>query len=275
MIYILINFKAGNDKNVRREAIEAFNEETTVIDPTIAGNIEKVISNLKTEDKIVLCGGDGTINHFMRKVRKIPENDILLLPTGSGNDFWREIKENEEIKPIRINEYLSNLPTAVVNGNEYPVINGVGYGIDGFCCVEGDKLRESNKTINYTSIAIKGCLFSYKPCNATVVVDGETHYFKKVWLAPIMNGKYYGGGMIPTPNQRRNSGKISVMLFHGSGRLKTLMIFPSIFEGKHIEKTKNVAVFEGKNITVKFDQPRPLQIDGEVIKNVTEYTVKI
>ena len=90
-----------------------------------------------------------------------------------------------------------------------------------------------------------------------------------------MNGKYYGGGMIPTPNQRRNSGLVSLLVFYGSGRLKTLMIFPSIFEGKHIQKTKNVKTFSGKSITVKFDSPRPLQIDGEVISNVTEYTVNV
>ena len=53
------------------------------------------------------------------------------------------------------------------------------------------------------------------------------------------------------------------------------MIFPSIFKGTHVKHEKNITVFSGKDITVKFDRPTPLQIDGETHLNVTEYTVKI
>ena len=59
------------------------------------------------------------------------------------------------------------------------------------------------------------------------------------------------------------------MVMHGSGKLKTLMIFPSIFSGKHVEKTKNVTVLTGRDITVTFDRPVALQIDGETILGVT------
>lgn len=132
---------------------------------------------------------------------------------------------------------------------------------------------ESKKKINYTSIAIKGLLFHYRPTNASVVVDGKEHKYKKVWLAPTMNGRFYGGGMMPSPNQDRLSedGEISVMVMHGSGKLKTLMIFPSIFSGKHTEHKDAVEIISGNEIKVKFDRPTALQIDGETIKGVTEY----
>ena len=90
-----------------------------------------------------------------------------------------------------------------------------------------------------------------------------------------MYGSHYGGGMIPTPEQGRGEGKLSVMIFHGSGRLKTLTIFPGIFKGEHLKTKKHVKVLEGKEITVRFDRPTPLQIDGETVLNVTEYTCKI
>ena len=162
-----------------------------------------------------------------------------------------------------------------VNGKTFRFINGIGYGIDGYCCEVGDKLRgEGKKDINYASIAIKGLLFHYKPTNAVVTVDGVKHEYKKVWLAPTMNGRFYGGGMMPTPDQVRNGGKLSTMLFHGSGKLKTLMIFPSIFKGEHVKHTDCVTVLEGKEVTVEFDRPTALQIDGETILGVTSYTAK-
>ena len=58
----------------------------------------------------------------------------------------------------------------------------------------------------------------------------------------------------------------------GSGKLKTLMVFPSIFKGEHVKHTEMCQVLTGREITVEFDQPTALQIDGETILGVTQYT---
>jgi diacylglycerol kinase family enzyme len=119
-------------------------------------------------------------------------------------------------------------------------------------------------------------LFHYKPTTATVIVDGKEYTYKKVWIAPTMKGRFYGGGMMPCPAQDRLSddGNVSVMIFHDTGKISTLMIFPSLFKGEHIKHTKHVTVHTGKNITVRFDSPRPAQIDGETVTGVTEYTAE-
>jgi diacylglycerol kinase family enzyme len=134
--------------------------------------------------------------------------------------------------------------------------------------------KKSDKPVNYTAIAIKGLLFHYKPTNAKITVDGKEYSFKKVWLAPTMKGRYYGGGMMATPEQDRKNpdGTLSVMLFHGKGRLKTLMAFPSIFKGEHIKHTNMVTILTGKDIKVEFDSPAAVQVDGETILGVTEYS---
>lgn len=77
---------------------------------------------------------------------------------------------------------------------------------------------------------------------------------------------------MPTPEQKRNSNKLSTMVFHNSGKLKTLMIFPSLFKGKHIKHTRQVKVLTGNEITVEFDRSVALQIDGETIREVSSYT---
>jgi diacylglycerol kinase family enzyme len=51
------------------------------------------------------------------------------------------------------------------------------------------------------------------------------------------------------------------------------MTFPSIFEGKHVEKTDMVKIMEGKKVHVKFSRPCAAQIDGDTVLNVTEYWV--
>lgn len=274
--YVFYNPMAGNGSCKKKAAYvkDLTEDEVVLCDMTDEAEYRRCLSAPTGNDYMIICGGDGTLNRFVNFTADMDIRcDIYYCPLGSGNDFAHEVKTTSDDKPFLINEYLKDLPTVTVNGKTYRFINGIGYGIDGYCCEVGDELRKiPDKKINYTSIAIKGLLFHYNPTDAVVTVDGKKYEYKKVWLAPTMNGKYYGGGMIPTPDQKRNGGKLSTMVFHGSGKLRTLMIFPSIFKGEHVKHTKCVTVHEGKNITVEFKRPTALQIDGETILGVTSYT---
>lgn len=272
--YVIYNPLAGNgtaEEDAKLLQL-VLNEDLERYDMTRITNYEAFLSGIAKEDYLVIVGGDGTLNRFINDTggMDIPQ-EILYFPTGSGNDFARELNANGN--PVTITRYLKNLPSVEVNGKTYRFINGVGFGIDGYCCQVGDELKKiPGKKVNYTGIAIKGLLFHFSPRNAKVTVDGRVYSYKKVWIAPTMYGKYYGGGMIPTPEQDRSSGKLSLMLFHGAGRLRTLCVFPSIFKGTHIKHTNMVTVHTGQEITVEFDRPTPLQIDGETILDVTSYT---
>lgn len=116
-------------------------------------------------------------------------------------------------------------------------------------------------------------LFFFKRSNAVVTVDGTEKSYKKVWLAPTMKGRYYGGGMKVAPEQNRDGDTLSLVVMHRSCKLKTLMIFPSIFKGEHVRHTEMVEVMTGKEISVRFSRPCALQIDGETVLGVTEYSV--
>ena len=275
--YLLYNPLAGNgsaeaDVNALSEKLSG---EVVKCNVTEIASYEEFFANVNAEDAVILCGGDGTLNRFINATDGVSiPCDVMYMAAGSGNDFLTDVQKTREECPFSIKKYLENLPTTTVKGKNYKFINNVGFGIDGYCCEVGDKMKlESTKPVNYTAIAIKGLLFHYKPTNATIIVDGVQHCFNKVWLAPTMKGRYYGGGMMAAPAQDRldPDGTLSVMVFNGGGRLKTLIAFPSIFKGEHVRK-KMVTILTGKEITVKFDGPRAVQVDGETILDVTEYT---
>lgn len=203
-----------------------------------------------------------------------------LYPCGTGNDFYHDIVGEEYKENILLNPYLENLPVIEVKCTDSDTkikkkfINGIGYGIDGYCCEVGDKLRKiTTKPINYTSIAIKGLLFHSKPVKAKVIVDGKVSEMKHVWLAPTMKGRFYGGGMKVAPNQDRFSGLVTTVTYKTFNKLKALIVFPSIFKGEHLKYKKIVSVYEGKEAEVVFNRPTALQIDGETISNVISYKV--
>ena len=275
--YILYNPLAGHgNQEEKNSALKAhLDGECVECDVTGIKDYREFVASLDKDDKIVISGGDGTINRFVNSVDTDNiDNDILYYASGNGNDFLHDLGKEPGAAPFKINQYLKSLPTVTVKGKTYKFINGVGFGIDGYCCEVGDKLKAESKKVDYTAIAIKGLLYAFKPKNATVSVDGKEYGFKKCWIAPTMFGRFYGGGMMPTPNQDRlGDGRVSFMAFHRSGKLKTLMIFPKLFKGEHVKHTKYVTVIEGSKVNVKFDVPCALQIDGETVLDVSEYTV--
>ncbi len=237
---------------------------------------EEEQKTFKEGDKVLLAGGDGTLNHFINVFdpSSFPV-DIYLLPMGTGNDFLNDRKEVvDEDGLVKLNDCLKGLPTIEVKGKTYRFINGIGFGIDGDCCVVAEQMKKAGeKKIDYSKITISLLLKSFKPRNATVTIDGEKFEFKKVYLASSMFGKYYGGGMRVAPDQVRNGGLLSFVTIYGKGKIGTLMMFPKIFSGTHVKYKKNVFIKTGKEIVVTFDKPCGLQIDGEVVEDVTTYKV--
>lgn len=270
MKYYLYNSKANN--GIKPQFPQGAHE----ID-ALGLDYKKYFDSLKEDDEVVLAGGDGTLNYFINEMKDYEiKNNVYLLGSGTGNDFFNDIgkKAGEE---VLINSYLKNLPTVRVNGIEKLFINNMGFGIDGYCCEVADQIKAKtpNKEINYSGIAIKGLLFHFKPCHATVTVDGKVREFDHVWIAPTMKGRFYGGGMMMAPDQDRNSDKLSVVIYMAKSKLSALINFPSIFKGEHVKKEKMVKIFTGNKVSVKFSRPCAAQIDGETVLNVTEYEAEL
>ena len=276
-LYVLYNPIAGDRGGLTAaENAASFikEKEKVYLDVTMLTDYKAFAEGLCSNDAILVCGGDGTLNRFVNNIYDLKLTQaIYYYATGSGNDFLRDLGVSVEDCPVGIDRYLKDLPTVIVEGKTYRFLNGVGYGIDGYACEVGDQMRKMGKKPDYTSIAIKGLLFYYKPTSATVTVDGVTTTYKKVWIAPTMYGRYYGGGMMPVPDQDRNHPDrgVAVMLMHNSGKFRTLCVFPSLFKGAHIKYKKRVQIIRGQEITVEFDRPVTLQIDGETIFNVKKY----
>ncbi|MDE6241480.1 MAG: hypothetical protein K2M08_03540 [Anaeroplasmataceae bacterium] len=275
MNYLLFNPLArnGQGEKMKEEAKIALEEKYPDLKEmnVLEINQEEFVNHILPEDKIILVGGDGTLNHLANALKGHSlEASFYLYRAGTGNDFLRDINENGNV--VLLNPYLENLPKVKINGKETNYINGIGFGIDGMVCEVADALKAKGETnINYTSIAIKLLLTKYKCPNAKVLVDGKELNFKKVWFASAMNGQYYGGGMMVAPKQDRLSDKLSFVIMRKACRLNALLTFSKIFKGEHLKKKKYCTLIEAKHIEVTFDRPTALQIDGEVVSNVTHY----
>lgn len=276
MVYVLYNPLAGNNKGEERvQVLKEIYKDAQYLDITKIVKMDEFVASKSEDDEFVIAGGDGTLNRFINAVYgKHVKQCVYFYPMGSGNDFVKDVGLDNGKKVTLVNKYMSDLPDVYINDEEKPrckFFNGLGYGIDGYCCQEGDRQRAKNpnKAINYTSIAIKGILGGYKPRDAKVTVDGKEYNFKKVFIAPIMHGRYYGGGFFPAPEQNRlDPTKLSVYVMHDIGRLTALLRINSIKAGTHLKYEKMSFLTSGHDITVEFSTPCALQIDDETVLNV-------
>ena len=183
MVHILYNPLSGSGKGFDR--VQALREqlrdkELNFCDIREVKDYATFFAGIGAEDTMVIAGGDGTLNKFVNFTAELtyPAN-LFYYAMGSGNDFRQDVAPGEE-GLIPLGEYIKDLPTVTVNGKTYRFLNGIGYGIDGYCCEVGDQLaKKSDKPINYAGIAIKGLLFHYKPTKATVTVDGKTTTYRR------------------------------------------------------------------------------------------------
>lgn len=278
MNYILFNPKSNsenNDLNIlpgKEELEKRGARQISLLDV----NIRDFCCSLAEKDRVFICGGDGTLHHFVNNTHGIDfPCPIFLVRSGTGNDFLNDIGQTSPEQLTDIRKYIKELPLVEIDGEKRYFINGVGIGIDGAVCdgVEKYKARTGKKA-NYTAIAVKLLAYQYKRPSATVLVDGVEHHFDNVWMASAMHGRYFGGGMMIAPTQDRNTGKLSVMVMHGGSRPKILSIFPSVFKGKHIKHTEVVKIFECDEVTVTYDIPIAFQADGETKSDMFSYTAR-
>ena len=175
MQYVLFNPQAGNGSGAQQaRALDArFPEETfSYTDMTTISDYAAWLGTLPADASLIIAGGDGTLNRFLNDTNgmALPEK-LYYFATGSGNDFLHDLGLEKGADPVPVAQHLRDLPTVTVNGKHWRFLNGIGYGIDGYCCEVGDALRgKSDKPVNYTAIAIKGLLFHFHPANAELVV---------------------------------------------------------------------------------------------------------
>lgn len=93
MTYILYNEKAGNgNSKAYVKKLYSSTADAKLVDMQTVKNYEDIFNRLDSDDKIIICGGDGTLNRFANDVANIPlKNDIFYYAVGSGNDFARDL----------------------------------------------------------------------------------------------------------------------------------------------------------------------------------------
>ena len=97
MIQVIINPVSGKGKvkkqlpNVLKILRSNGIEDNAIFISPKPGDINKHVSKLPNDTKLMVVGGDGTFNEIVNGLRSDQTITLLPIPLGSGNDFAREL----------------------------------------------------------------------------------------------------------------------------------------------------------------------------------------
>ncbi len=220
---------------------------------------------------IIAVGGDGTLHEVANGIHHASSHIPLgCIPAGSGNDFARGYGIPMQIEDalVAILDPHDLLDADVLKMGERIAMNAIGAGFDA-------RIARVTDTSGYKGwlnklglgklayvVSLIRVLVTYKPCQATVTVDGQTYTYKQVWLITTANIPHIGGGMAICPMATPTDGLADICVVSGITKLKLLLLFPRVYKGAHIN-LKEVRFHRGRQIRITADQPLDIHMDGE------------
>lgn len=295
MYHIIYNPQSstGNGKNIWNQTerilinqnIEYKAYETT--GPGSAKLYAKDITADEENDKIIVIGGDGTLNEVVNGIRDYSKVTLGYIPSGSGGDFARD---------LGISTNPSAALDAILNPKQYKMMDignltnaecnkrfavSAGMGFDAAVCHEAmnSKIKViMNKLhlgkLTYVIIAVKQIL-STRDHNCTIILDDARKIkLNNFYFIATMNHRYEGGGFMFCPKAKCDDGLIDVIVASNISKFKILTLMPLAFKGKHT-KFKGIDIYTARKVQVFSDEKLPIHCDGEYAGVDDEFVVTL
>ena len=236
--------------------------------PGHATELAQIASKDPEAKAVIAIGGDGTI---LETASGLIDTQLPLacIPLGNGNDYMRNFIDLRKHKTVeektkRCLEVLlagQRKTVDVIMVNDGYALNIGNFGLDADIADLAFQIKHTYGSFSYIIATIK-CIFTYKPLEAAIVVDGARKRGMFTLIA-VCNGTQYGGGFVIAPHARVDDGKITLCLVERISRLKILILFPLVLIGKHT-RLKEVAFTECERVEIEYEGSTKMCLDGNI-----------
>ena len=219
---------------------------------TEENDAEMIAREYKEEENVIyIVGGDGTLTRTLPGIIGT-KNKLGIIPSGSGNDTYRTVKELPEGENI--------IDLGKINGIYF--INVACTGIDAEVANNLDLLRKTkiptsqlyNASIIYTFLKFKFKDIEIK----TRIKEIKDKYS----IFSICNGGYYGGGYNIAPKSKLTDGLLDIYYVEKMFRLRMIPLLLKLKKGEHEGKRK-IHKFRTNHIEIKLEEDITFNVDGE------------
>ncbi len=217
----------------------------------------------KGKSIIYAVGGDGQINRVLNAVQGT-KNILGILPVGTGNDFYKTVKET-------LNNGENTIDLLKINNMYF--INIACFGID---AVVGNNTEIIHSRIipkkQRYNISLLYNFLTYKPRKMKVICDGE-EYDEEFTTVVACNGRYYGGGYKVGTKSDLTDGKIELYLYEKMSKASMAKLILGMKSGKHEESPK-LKKHKTKKLKIVCNKAIECNVDGEILK-ANSFTIEL
>ncbi|MCL2718942.1 MAG: diacylglycerol kinase family lipid kinase [Lachnospiraceae bacterium] len=294
MYHIIVNpmAKSGRGKKLWRRVEAGLIERNVKYDVYFskrAGFVTKHVRELteayNTGDnpeplKIIILGGDGTINETLQGIADFERVEIGYIPTGSSNDMARDLQLPKEPLVI-LDIILSGEARRVMDIGEVSYSDNrpsryfavsCGIGFDAAVCAEvlTSKLKKALNKVRlgkliYLAIALKQ-IITAKKATVNIYFDDnqEPIHYRKFLFAAGMVHKFEGGGFKFCPDADYTDGLLDICVVGGLPKIILILFaLPTAFSGKHFIFPE-IDSYRCKTMRIEVSTPLWVHTDGEV-----------
>ncbi len=232
-------------------------------------------------DCVLLFGGDGTVHRHLPALLKT-DAPLLVVPTGSGNDFaralglgtresalaaWRRFCAGENnVRRIDVGIITDHCPLAT----DHYFVCVAGAGLDAAVNRLANRLPRWLRGTGGYILALPPALFRFRPQHFTVVTpdgaaaDSVRRFSEPAMMAAFGNAPSYGHGMRIAPRADLADGKLDVCVVRRLGKLRLLRLFPTVLSGAHLA-IPEVEYFQATAVRLDTETPLEIYADGEFV----------
>ena len=255
--------------------------------PDSVGNARLLIDALPPASRVVVVGGDGTLNQLLPGLLK-GQHIAALVPFGSGNDTARALGlyglswEKALAHGLAGASSQIDLGLAEFEVDEsghpkvcsVPFISSLTTGFDssvGLRALNGPKwLRGLPRYL----LATVREFVNFRTWRMDVSVDSALVHSGKALFASTLNTRTFGAGMPAVPHARLDDGALNLLLAGDISLLQTLLLLPRLLIGKHLSHPK-VRTRAFQTMQIESTTPVPIAADGEYLGVSRQITVRV
>ncbi len=249
-------------KNIEKKAEELGLDH--IIHYTTRGHEATEIARSYRKEKGIIysVGGDGTLLEILNGMID-SKNMLAVVPAGSGNDFYKSIKDREEV----------SFDVDVGKVNDLYFLNCCSFGIDAEIGHNAGLMKEKHiprSQIYNASIVYTFAKYKFKEVEFTL--NGGTKKGEYT-IVTIMNGTTYGGGWTMAPRADVSDGLFDIYFVDRINKATIPGLLLKLKKGTH-EESPHVHHRQTDRIKFKTTEKVIVGADGETLYD-DEFDVRL
>ena len=227
---------------------------------------------------IVALGGDGTISEAANGILAAgagATTELGIIPRGTGGDFRRMLQLSQTLAEAA--RHVREKPAHAIDVGRvtFTAHDGspalryfVNVASFGFSSAVASKANASSKRLG-GKLAFLGAtlrtLATYDNSDVWLGIDGAPQQRRRVLMAAVGNGRFFGGGMKICPSATLDSGRLDLVVVGDLGRMEVLAKVGRIYGGSHLtlNDVRNDSIMRLQATPVEASAMIPLELDGE------------